>query len=133
MALYELYVLYWYMVYALRYMVKGSVDQRRRRQRRISGHINQINEIEDSYGLKREELGVGAGARRGRGRVRESFRRSADDFCGWPNVFIVTFFGYHKAKQKRKLKNRWRSRTKRKQLKERKDVGSESNISSIKS
>lgn len=81
-------------------MVKGSVDQRRRQ--RISGHINQINEIEDSYSSKRERVGVGGeGSEVG---YRESFRRSSDDFCGWPNVFIVTLFGYQKAKQKRKQK-----------------------------
>lgn len=45
-------------------MVKGSVDQRRRQ--RISGHINQINEIEDSYSSKQERVGVGGEGTRGR-------------------------------------------------------------------
>lgn len=43
---------------------------------------------------------------RERGSSGESFRRSADDFCGWPNVFIVTLFGYQKAKQKRKQRQK---------------------------
>lgn len=100
-------VLYWHIVYGIRriygiwYMVKGSVDQRRRQ--RISGHINQINEIEDSYSSKRVRVGVEGEGSEGVG-YRESFRRSADDFCGWPNVFIATLFGYQKAKQKRKQK-----------------------------
>lgn len=51
----------------MRYMVKGSVDQRRRQ--RISGHINQINEIEDSYSSK-----SGSGRARGEGEARESGR-----------------------------------------------------------
>lgn len=54
-----------------------------------------------------QKLGVGGQGGRGeRGSPGESFRRSADDFCGWPNVFIVTLFGYQKAKQKRKQKQK---------------------------
>lgn len=77
------------------YMVKGSADQRRRQ--RISGHINQINEIEDSSQSKRgktvDSKKVGGPGVTG-GRLMT--------FCGWPNVFIVMAFGYQhwqKAKQ----------------------------------
>lgn len=59
-----------------------------------------------------QKVGVGGQGGRGkRGSPGESFRRSADDFCGWPNVFIVTLFGYQKAKQKRKQRERQKRKT----------------------
>lgn len=59
-----------------------------------------------------QKVGVGGQGGRGkRGSPGESFRRSADDFCGWPNVFIVTLFGNQKAKQKRKQRERQKRKT----------------------